>query len=63
MKIDKNVLSKIVEFCKEHPNATFMSGIGITVGAVMTVALGGYGYILDMKNDIMENMIDNKEEN
>lgn len=62
MKIDKSVLTKIVNFCKSHPNATIMSGMGLSIGLVLTVALGGFGYMLDMKDDIYEEIINDKGE-
>lgn len=64
MKIDKDILSKIAEKCKEYPCATVFTGIGGAVGLLLMVAMGGMGYMIDTKNDIYEDLIENnKEEN
>ena len=62
MKIDKEILSKICEKCKDYPATTILSGIGGTFGLLLMLAMGGLGYMMDTKNDMIENMIDNKEE-
>jgi hypothetical protein len=63
MKIDKDILSKIAEKCKDYPATTILGGIGGTFGLLLMLAMGGLGYMMDTKNDMIENMIDNKEEN
>ena len=63
MKIDKEILSKIAGKCKDYPCATVFTGIGGAVGLLLMVVMGGMGYMIDTKNDMYEEIIDNKEEN
>ena len=63
MKIDKAILSKIAATMKDYPMATILGGIGGTFGLLLMLSMGGLGYMMDTKNDVIENIIENKEEN
>ena len=63
MKIDKDILSKIFSKCKEYPCATMLGGVGGAIGLILTIALGGMGYMIDTKNDMYEDMAQINENN
>lgn len=62
MKIDKDILSKIAEKCKDYPCTTILSCIGCGTGILLALAMGGFGFMIDTKNDMMENIIENNKE-
>ena len=61
MKADKEILTIITHKCKEYPCTTIFSGIGFSFCLVVTIALGGMGYMIDIKNNTNKKENDNYE--